>query len=62
MPAEPTFNSPGFCLASAINSFTEPTGSEAVTASTLGPLPSIATGVNHFGESGGSWPSAMFIA
>ena len=44
MPAEPTFNSPGFCLASAINSFTEPTGSEAVTASTLGPLPSIATG------------------
>ncbi len=44
MPAEAYCRSPGFCLASAISSFTELTGRPGLTASTFGPLARMPTG------------------
>ena len=46
MPAEAYCRSPGFCLASAISSFTECTGRSGLTDSTIGPLPMMPIGAN----------------
>src|SRR3954467_11476265 len=50
-PEEPKLISPGLLLASAINSLTVRTGSEAGTASTKGPLATCVIGVKSLGGS-----------
>ena len=53
-PAQPQINWPGFCLASAMSSFTEWAGTLGWTVSEFGPLPSFAIGVKDFTGSNGS--------
>src|SRR5450755_1290528 len=54
IPALPTFNCPGCDLASAINSFTDFTGSDGCTTSTSGPDARRVTGARSFAWSYGS--------
>ena len=44
-PEEAYFRSPGFCLASATNSFIDLTGRSLLTTATIGAVARIATGV-----------------